>query len=64
MNMAELDCKINPVNTSEYPTKAKRPAYSVFAKNKIISDYNIVVPEWKVSLRKLIKEIENKKIVS
>jgi dTDP-4-dehydrorhamnose reductase len=57
--MAGLDCKIIPVKTSEYPTRAIRPAYSVLDKSKIIHDYGIEIPEWKFSLLKLIETLKN-----
>ena len=34
-------CKINPIPTSEYPTPAKRPAYSVLDKTKIRNTFGI-----------------------
>ena len=34
-------CKINPVSTSEYPTTAKRPAYSVLDKTKIQNTFSV-----------------------
>jgi dTDP-4-dehydrorhamnose reductase len=41
---------INPVTTDKYPTKAKRPGYSVLDKTKIKSVLGVTVPEWKQSL--------------
>ena len=35
MKMAKLNCKINPIETYQYPTPAKRPHFSLLNKNKI-----------------------------
>lgn len=43
--------KINPVPTSEYPTLAKRPKYSLLDKTKIKSTFGISIPDWKDSLK-------------
>ncbi len=43
-------CKINPITTAQYPTPAKRPAYSVLDKSKIQSAFNIPEKNWKESL--------------
>ncbi|MEE4258901.1 MAG: dTDP-4-dehydrorhamnose reductase [Bacteroidales bacterium] len=59
MHQAGLNCRILPVNTLEYPTKAKRPAYSVLDKSKIIKDYKLEIPEWQDSLLKLIQDIKH-----
>lgn len=53
------DCKINPITTSEYPTKAIRPTYSVLDKNKIKQTFSIEIPHWTDSLEKCINEILN-----
>lgn len=50
MNLAKLSCKINPIETSQYPTPVKRPHYSLLNKSKIKNDYNIDIPYWKDSL--------------
>ena len=43
-------CKVNPCATADYPTKAKRPAYSVLSKAKIQTALKIKLPDWKDSL--------------
>jgi dTDP-4-dehydrorhamnose reductase len=43
-------CKLNPIPTSQYPTSAKRPAYSALDTSKIRQTYNIPVKNWKESL--------------
>ncbi|KAG2738536.1 dTDP-6-deoxy-L-mannose-dehydrogenase [Suillus brevipes Sb2] len=56
MRMAKLNCKVNPIETKDYPTPAKRPHYSLLNKSKIKEDFNLEIPYWKDSLRYLIKE--------
>jgi len=51
------DCKVNPITTEEYPTKAKRPQYSVLDKTKIINTFGLDIPEWEASLKKCIEEL-------
>lgn len=43
-------CKINPITTSQYPTPAKRPQYSVLDKIKIQETFDIKLKDWKESL--------------
>lgn len=57
MSIAKLDCQINPIETVDYPTPAKRPHYSVLNKSKIKSDFNIKIPYWKDSLKDCITRI-------
>ncbi len=52
-----IDIKINPIETKEYPTPAKRPYYSVLNKSKIKEEFGIIVPYWKDSLRECIAKI-------
>ncbi len=58
IEIAGLTCEIKPVNTSEYPTKAKRPVYSVLDKGKIKNAFGLIIPEWKSSLSKLIQDLK------
>ncbi|MDO4160982.1 MAG: dTDP-4-dehydrorhamnose reductase [Prevotellaceae bacterium] len=52
-------CKVKPLHTSEYPTPATRPAYSVLDKTKIKNTYNIEIPYWEESLVECISKLED-----
>ena len=47
-------CHVRPLHTSEYPTPAARPHYSVLDKTKIKQTYNIEIPYWETSLAECI----------
>ena len=49
--------EINPVSTSAYPTKAKRPAYSLLDKSKIKEVYQLNIPTWEDSLKEELKHL-------
>lgn len=51
-------CLIKPISTAEYPTEAKRPAYSVLDKTKIQQTFGIKLKGWKQSLKECIKKIQ------
>ncbi|MCD8209909.1 MAG: dTDP-4-dehydrorhamnose reductase [Prevotella sp.] len=48
-------CRVYPIHTSEYPTAAVRPHYSVLDKSKIKQAYNFEIPYWKDSLKDCIE---------
>lgn len=50
-------CSVKPLHTSEYPTKAKRPHYSVLDKTKIKNMYGIEIPYWEDSLKECINAL-------
>ncbi len=47
---AGLKTKINPIETSQYPTPAVRPKYSVLNKKKFKDTFKVEIPYWKDSL--------------
>lgn len=49
--LSHIDCQVNPIETKEYPTPAKRPHYSLLNKSKIKEDFDLTIPYWKVSLQ-------------
>ncbi|MBO4671837.1 MAG: dTDP-4-dehydrorhamnose reductase [Bacteroidales bacterium] len=50
-------CDIRPCHSDEYPSKVKRPAYSVLDKTKIKETFGVDVPYWKDSLAVCIANI-------
>lgn len=52
--LANKNCIVNPCSTEEYPTPAKRPAYSVLNTEKIQKSLGISLPSWKESLNRFI----------
>lgn len=61
MRMAKLDCKINPIETKEYPTPATRPHFSLLNKSKIKKEFNISIPYWKDSLDECLRKMGERK---
>ncbi|SDX07363.1 dTDP-4-dehydrorhamnose reductase [Lutibacter oricola] len=47
--------KVNAIETSQYPTAAKRPFYSVLNKNKIKKRFQIEIPNWRDSLKECLQ---------
>ncbi len=53
------NCKINPLASSQYPTPAKRPAYSALDKTKIQQVYGIRLKNWQNSLAECLVKLKN-----
>ena len=51
--MTEIECKVNPILTDQYPTPAKRPRNSLIDNNKIVQFFDINISFWKDSLKKI-----------
>lgn len=51
LEIAGIDCRVFPIETKDYPTKAVRPPYSVLNKSKIKDTYSLAIPHWESSLR-------------
>jgi len=59
MDRSKLHVNIVPVKTTEFPTPAKRPAYSVLDKSKIEADFSLAIPTWKDGLERCLQRITN-----
>lgn len=54
VKQAGIEATVEPLTTEQYPTKAKRPAYSVLDKTKIKREFGVEVPEWKEALGRMV----------
>ena len=48
------NCIVDPITTAQYPTAAKRPAYSVLDTAKIAVTFPVETPNWELSLEKCL----------
>lgn len=58
IEIANINCKINPVTTEEYKLPANRPPYSVLSKKAFKKLTNSEIPYWKDSLKSMIKNLD------
>lgn len=63
MQLYGLTCTVNPINTDQYPTPAKRPRYSLLNTEKIKQVLQIEIPDWKNSLNHVIQLIKNNEML-
>jgi dTDP-4-dehydrorhamnose reductase len=54
-----IGCRVEPVTSSQYPTKAVRPPYSVLDKTAIKTTYGITIPDWESSLATCIARLHD-----
>lgn len=57
MRMSGAQTRIRPIPTSDFPTPAKRPAWSVLDGAKLNETFGLALPEWKTSLAPVVKRL-------
>lgn len=48
---------VDAIPSSEYPTPARRPAWSVLDNRRLQQDFGIVLPAWQDGLKRVMAEI-------
>ena len=42
----ERDCAVDALTTAQYPTRVRRPSYSVLSKDKMVGAFGLSIPSW------------------
>lgn len=56
--IAGLDCEVHGVTSDQFPTLAKRPKYSLLDKTKIQDTFQISIPPWRDSLKRMLTKVK------
>lgn len=57
-NKIHATCEVLPIPSSEYPTPAKRPAFSLMATHKISQEFGIEITPWEESLDSCLLKLQ------
>ena len=53
---ANVSAQLQPIPSSEYPTPAARPAYSVLSNEQLTRTFGITLPDWRAALEMVLAE--------
>ena len=56
--LIQSPCVVRPITTADYPTPAKRPAYSVLDTSLIEYTFGLTIPSWKESLQRCLDKLQ------
>jgi dTDP-4-dehydrorhamnose reductase len=57
-NNLKIPSIVNSIETSAYPTPAKRPAFSVLDCSKIENEFGVLLSNWQEGIRQVIRKLE------
>lgn len=60
LGMLDHDMHVNAITSADYPTRAKRPKYSVLDNTKLYSDFMITPKNWQDSLTEMLESLKAK----
>jgi dTDP-4-dehydrorhamnose reductase len=58
-DIRKMNVRVLPIETSDYPTPAKRPPFSVLNKAKIKATFGLEIPHWRESLKVCLRLLKN-----
>lgn len=53
-------CQVNPIPSSQFPTPAKRPSFSLLDTRKIRTTFSLEIPDWRSSLKRCLSQLKVK----
>lgn len=56
--MKKIGCRVLPIRSSEYPTPAERPPFSVLDKAKIKTVFGVEIPHWRDGLERCLEILD------
>ncbi len=59
IGLLKKEIPIHPITTSEYPTPARRPAYSVLDRSRILGEFDCPTQDWKTQLNEVLIALTN-----
>lgn len=57
VELQDIHCTVEPINTKDYPLPAPRPFYSVLDKSLFKATTGLTVPYWRDSLKQCLKQL-------
>lgn len=56
--LSQIQVQVEPIHTSEFPTPAKRPSFSVLDKTKVKERTGIQIPHWREALKRCLADLD------
>jgi len=57
LELLERVPKVLPISTAEYPTPARRPAYSCLDTTTLRADFDVILPAWQEGVARVLKDL-------